>query len=140
MSGSVRRQWIYGGRFLEEHIEESAESDVYFNIARGRRPETKAGVSYKGRGFLGYDRLRRLFEHIYIHDDSTRMYYKTGRYSPERNVIELAGTWTNPYNGVLIHSRVEIRIDGPDRHTLTRYISDDEGPEFKDLEVVHIRK
>ena len=140
MSGSVQRQWIYGGRFLEEHIEESADSDIFLNEARARRPETKAGMVYHGRGLLGYDRLTGLFEHIYVHDDSTRMYYKAGRYSPERNVIELSGTWTNPNNGVLIHARVEIRIDGPDRHTLVRYINDDHGAEFKDLEVVHVRK
>ena len=96
MSGSIRRQWIYGGRFLEEHIEESSDSDVFLDDARGRRPETTAGAVHHGMGLFGYDRITGLFEHIHVHDDSTRMYYKTGRYSPERSVIELSGTWTIP--------------------------------------------
>ena len=140
LSANVRRQWIYGGRFLEEHIEERSDSDIFLNDARGRRPETLAGVVYHGRGLLGYDRLTGLYEHIYVHDDSTRMYYKTGRYLPDRNVIELSGTWTIPHNGVLVHARHEIQIESLDRHRLVRYISDESGSEFKDLEVVHVRK
>jgi hypothetical protein len=140
LSGKVRRQWIYGGRFLEEHIEEQSKSDVFLSDARGRRPETHAGVVYHGMGLFGYDRLTGLYKHVYVHDDSTRMYYKTGRYLPERNVIELSGTWTIPHNGVLVHARYEIQIESLDRHTLVRYISDEQGVEFKDLEVTHVRK
>ena len=61
------------------------------------------------------------------------MYYKTGRYDPARNVIELTGTWTIPHSGVLVHARHEIQIESPERHRLVRYISDEPVPDtFKD--------
>ena len=66
LAGSVHREWVFGGRFLEEHIEEHSDSDIYLNEARGRRPETHAGVVYHGMGLYGYDRLTGLYEHIYM--------------------------------------------------------------------------
>ncbi len=106
---------------------------------RGRRPIMKAGETYESLGYLGYDRLAGIFEHIWIHDDSTRMYYQRGRHGPSRNTIVLTGSWTDLYDGTYVLTRSELRVDGPDQHTLVRYISDEDTGEFKDLEVVFTR-
>ena len=67
--------------------------DIVLKKYRGRRPFMQAGKAYHGIGYLGYDRLKGIFEHTWLHDDSTRMYYSSGRYDTEQRTITLHGSW-----------------------------------------------
>lgn len=139
LKGTMERHWVLKGRFIEERTREVAEKTLRLAEFRGRRPVTEAGETYEGVGYLGYDRLAGIFEHIWIHDDSTRMYYKRGRYDPSGQTIVLTGSWTDPYDSTYVLARSELRVDGPDKHTIVRYISDEDTGEFKDMEIVFTR-
>ena len=139
VKGTMERCWTLKGRFIRENAGETAEKTVRLAEYRGRRPVLKAGQIYEGVGFLGFDRLAGIYEHIWVHDDSTRMYYSRGRYVSSSQSIILTGSWTDPYDGTYVLSRIEIKIGGPDRHTLVRYISDEDTGWFKDLEIEFIR-
>ena len=139
LSGTLERRWILKGRFIEERSKELAEQTLRLSEFRGRRPVTKRGEIYESVGYLGYDRLAGIFEHILIHDDSTRMYYRRGRFDPSREAIVLTGSWTDPYDGTYILSRCELNIADADRHIMVRYISDEDTGEFKDMEIVYTR-
>ena len=137
--GTMVRRWALKGRFIKEHAREIAEKTIRMTEYRGRRPVLIAGQMYEGMGFLGFDRLAGIYEHIWVHDDSTRMYYSRGRYEASTRKIILNGSWTDPYDGTFILSRIELKVDGPDQHTIVRYISDEDTGEFKDLEIVFKR-
>ena len=139
LQGTMQRRWVLKGRFIEERTTEMPEQSVVLSEFRGRRPLMQAGLSYHGVGYLGYDRLAGMFEHIWIHDDSTRMYYSRGRYDKNRSTLILRGTWTDPYDGTIIFSRNELTITNDTSHKLTRYISDTDTGEFRDLEIVFTR-
>ena len=139
LRGSMQRKWVMKGRFIEERTTEIPEQSVILSEFRGRRPFMQAGTRYHGVGYLGYDRLAGIFEHIWIHDDSTRMYYSRGRYDKNRSTLILSGSWTDPYDGTIIFSRTELIITDDDSHTVNRFISDTDTGEFRDLEIVYTR-
>jgi hypothetical protein len=127
------------GRFIKELSREIAEKTIRMAEYRGRRPVFKAGQIYEGMGFLGFDRLAGIYEHIWVHDDSTRMYYSRGRYEASSRTIILKGAWTDPYDGTYVLAHIELKIGGPDQHTIVRYISDEDTGKFKDLKIVFTR-
>jgi hypothetical protein len=139
VKGTMERRWALKGRFIKEHTREIAEKTIRMAEYRGRRPVLKAGQIYEGMGFLGFDRLAGIYEHIWVHDDSTRMYYGRGRYEASIRTIILNGSWTDPYDGTYVLARIELKIDGPDQHTIVRYISDEDTGKFKDLKIVFTR-
>ena len=65
--------------------------------------------------------------------------FRRPRFLPD-GTLEKPARITVFHNGVLVHARHEIQIESLDRHRLVRYISDESGGEFKDLEVLHVRK
>ena len=67
LRGTMQRRWVLKGRFIEERTTEKPEKSVVLSEFRGRRPLMKAGESYQGVGYLGYDRLAGIFEHVWIH-------------------------------------------------------------------------
>ena len=139
LRGTMQRRWILKGRFIEERTTEKPEKSIVLSEFRGRRPLMKAGESYQGVGYLGYDRLAGIFEHVLIHDDSTRMYYSRGRYDKTQSALILSGSWTDPYDGTYIFSRTELTLADDGTHTLKRFISDTDTSEFRDLEIVFTR-
>ncbi len=139
VKGTMERRWALKGRFIKEHTREIADKTVRLAEYRGRRPVLKAGQMYEGMGFLGFDRLAGIYEHIWVHDDSTRMYYSRGRYDASTRSIILNGSWTDPYDGTYVLSRIKLKVNGPDQHTIVRYISDEDTGKFKDMEIVFKR-
>ena len=138
--GTMIREWILRNRFVRESSIEISPKDIVLSEFRGRRPLLRAGTSYQGLGFLGFDRLAGVFEHVWMHDDSTRFYISKGRYKAASATLVLQGEWTDPFDGTIVTSRVELQFDQMDNHSYTRYITDLDTGEFKDLKITFTRK
>ena len=139
ISGQMERRWTLDGRFIKEQSVEMAVKTVELIEFRGRRPYMQAGKAFRGEGYLGFDRLAGIYEHLWMHDDSTRMYYSTGRFDQRKSILELRGSWTDPYDSTVIFSRTLLTILDKDNHKIIRYISDEDTGEFKDLEILFTR-
>ena len=123
--GRVVRNWILGGRFVEEWIEEFDDS---------------GDLVFQGVGLLGYDRFTGQYEYTHAFDGSTDTYQKVGRYDPARNVLSLSGKFTLFDSGIVILSRLEIAIHGPDEHIMTEYTRGEDGREIKEMEIRYTRR
>lgn len=121
--GSVRRQWMLNGRFLAE-----------------QRSENPTESAYRSLSFIGYNRMTALYEYVRMNTESTCMYFESGRFDPTTNVIRTSGSHTDPATGFVTQNRTEIEISGPDSHTVVSYATEEDGREYKLIEIIHIRK
>ena len=122
-TGTSTRTWKLLGRFLEERNENPSSSGTY-----------------RGIGFLGFDRATGLYENIWMNNQNSDMYMERGRYDPDSQTIHTSGRFSDPSNGIVVLNRTEITLGNADRHTLTGYSTHNDGREFKAIEVVYTRK
>ena len=123
LQGTVSREWVLGGRFLQETSENPTTTGVFMS-----------------QGYYGYNRATGLYQHVWMTTESTGVFSEVGRFDPSANVFRTAGTWTDPATGYVIWNATELKITGPDLHTLTGWVTGSDGQEFKEIEVVHTRK
>lgn len=121
--GSSTRDWWLNGRYLKEENENPA-----------------GNTTYRGIGFLGYDRASGLYQNVWMNNQTTDMYMESGRYNPDTKTIHTSGRFVDPTSGIVVLNRTEILIAGPDSHTLTGYSMHNNGREFKAIEVTYTRK
>lgn len=122
--GTARRRWMLKGLFLSEQ--------------RFENP-TGAGV-YRSLSFIGYNRMTALYEFVRMNTESTALSMETGRYDPVTDTIRLSGNHSDPATGFIIQTRTEIKVLDPDRHTVVIFVTEEDGLEFKEMEVLHTRK
>ena len=122
MKGKATREWVLGGRFLAEKAENPG-----------------AAGDFQGVGYLGYNGLTGLYETVFMSTDSTAMYFESGRYDPVSNLIRMTGQYQDPHTGFMTQSRTEISLGGPEGHTITGYVTREDGREYKEIEIVYTR-
>lgn len=122
--GTSTKQWVLDGRFLEE-------------IATSPNPD---GSTFHGRGYLGYNMLTGLYEYVFMMNERTVMTVETGRYDPVANVLRTRGYDTDAESGIIDLTTTEIKIESPDKHTLSGYNTGEDGQKVKTLEIVFTRK
>lgn len=124
LRGTARRQWVLGGRFVEEHAEN----------------ETSSGGRFHSVAYLGYNRKTQLYERFWMTNTWTGMFNERGRYDPDMNVIRTQGSEIDPTSGAVILTTSELKIDSPSRHVFTSYTTGTSGVRWKQLEIVYTRK
>jgi len=109
----TRRQWVAGGRYLEDTTEGT--------LAKSR---------YWRRGWLGYDNMIARYEWITIDEaNAGMMYYASRSGSGPGTDIDLLGTFVDQgvageaFVGKTVSMRTAIRIEGRDRHVIELYFT-----------------
>jgi len=109
----ARRQWVAGGRYLEDTTEGTLEQFRYWR-----------------RGWLGYDNMAARYEWVTIDEANAGMMRYTSRTgSGPAARIELLGTFVDQgvageaFAGKTVPMRTMILIEGPDRHVIELYFT-----------------
>ncbi len=109
----ARREWVGGGRYLQDTTEGKLEGSPYWR-----------------RGWLGYSNMDRHYEWVTIDAvNSEMMSYASATGSGPQTTINLTGVFTDQgvageaYAGKSIAMRTVIRIDSNDRHTIELYFT-----------------
>jgi hypothetical protein len=109
----TRRQWVAGGRYLEDTTE-----------------GTLAKSHYWRRGWLGYDNMAARYEWVTIDETNAGMMrYVSSTGSGPQTRIDLFGTFVDQgvageaFVGKTVPMRTLIRIESPDRHVIELYFT-----------------
>ena len=124
LTGTATRRWVLDERFIEERAEN----------------KTSSGGILRSLGYLGYNRLTQLYEHVWMLSAATGMFFERGRYDPESNLIRTTGVDTVPVTGAAVLTTTELKIESPDRHILSAYAIGADGIRWKQLEIIYSKK
>jgi len=124
-SGTATNEWVLGGRFVHGTFE---------------IPEMAGGPDFHGIAYTGYNKLKGVYESIWIDSLSTSVFMETGTYDPETKSFHFKGVQTDPMTGADKKTRSVIIIETTDRHTAKMYSVGPDGQENLDMEIVYTRK
>lgn len=121
--GSARSEWALGGRFVQTTFTGSFQ-----------------GMPFEGIGFVGYDNSTEQYEGFWIDNMGTMMLpLSKGSLNEEGNIFTMerpyddpSGAWTKMVDRTTIH--------GPDHHTFEMFFADDNGNEYKTLNIEYRRR
>lgn len=109
----THRQWVAGGRFLEDTTEGTIGKSRYWR-----------------HGWLGYDNMAARYEWVTIDETSAGMMQYASRSGlGSRTRIDLFGSFVDQglageaVVGMTVPMRTEIRIEGQDRHVMELYFT-----------------
>ena len=125
MSGTMRNEWILGGRFLQQTFE-------------GDGAEGPFG-KFEGRGFWGYNTATDKYEGVWIDNASTMMQVEQGHREGEGNIWTMVGELTNPQTGHTMSKRSVITLKDEDHHTMEMFFTGQDGNEHKSMEIEYAR-
>lgn len=126
-TGSIANEMIFNHRFL------FSETNVILNIGG-------QNIHYKGKGFIGYDTIKNVFQLVWLDSIHTGMTIGTGTYDEKRNVLEEKGHFTNPLLDGEREYRSEIQFTSSESYKITIYLTDSTGQEYKAIEIEFRRK
>jgi len=125
----TRREWVGGGRYLEDTTEGTLEGHRYWR-----------------RGWLGYNTMDRAYEWVTIDaSNAVMMIYAAPKASGPQRTINLFGSFTDQgvsgeaYAGKSVGMRTLIRIESPDRHTIELYLTPPGAREQLATRAVYVR-
>lgn len=124
LNGTASRRWILDGRFLEERAEQA----------------TQQGVPRRSTRYIGYDRGSELYELVWMTNEATAIFRERGRYDPDTNVFVTTGERISPVSGIVYLTSSELKIESPDRHRLSVFVTGTRGVRWKELEIIYTRK
>jgi|CXWL01.1.fsa_nt_gi hypothetical protein len=121
--GLAKFKWILGGRFLEQRF----IGDM-------------GGQKFEGLGYLGYDKLKKRYENIWMDSMSTTIFFAPGQWDEAGNTLKSEGTFSCPATGKTDEwFKSEWKLDGKDSQTFIMYGKDETGKEFKTMEMTYTR-
>jgi len=121
-TGTSDVKWIIDGRFLEI-------------TAIGTTKEQP----FKGMGITGYDNAEKKYKSVWIDNMGTGMMVANGTYDPSTKTFVEKGKFTNPVRGEESYRGVT-KIINDDKYTYEMYTAGPDGKEFRNLEIVYIKK
>lgn len=121
--GSVRRQWILGGRYMRENVRASSDMGIY-----------------EGLGYTGYNNLEGQYEMVWMDSESTAIYTETGSFDDATKILTTRGSHRDPVSGKVVHTRGLFDLSDPNRHTYIEYETGADGHERKSFEGVFTRR
>lgn len=104
MQGVMRTEWMLDGHYLDQRYEGEME-----------------GMPFHGRGTWGYDVAGQHFVGTWLDNMSTALSISRGRETPDGKGFLLQTLGTDPASGKPAEGFEEIRVENPDRHTMTVY-------------------
>lgn len=104
-SGTIKRQWILGNRFLEEHVS-------------GKGPD---GKDFDGCAVIGYDNVQKKYTYGWVSTMGTGISTGVGTYDADNKQFTFKTEGYCPLRQGKAEGREEIRIESNDKHVLTMY-------------------
>jgi hypothetical protein len=122
-AGKATYSWAHGGRYIMQDVQGEA-----------------MGMPFAGTGVMGYDRFNEEYFSVWFDNMSTGYMSSTGRCDASGKVFTMEGTYDDYWSGQKDKwSKSVLRIDGPDKHTLTMFDKAPDGTEYKSFELVYTR-
>lgn len=122
-TGHSSIELILGGRFLKQHSTHAIHEGVEFNLV----------------SIIGYDNYKKTFEGVWINDSGTGMSFFEGDADPAGKVIDMTGKVLVHEPGNIVWFRTVQRYVDENSWTMEMYLKDDEGREWKRMEMVFKR-
>jgi len=122
--GAAKYSWVLGGRFVRMDYQGDFMGD-----------------RFTGVGFLGYDKLSKQLQSVWMDDMSTAIVFMQGYGERDGKRMTWTGSMIDPMSGQKMHVREVVTIDSPDQHTLEwfhRY--DGTETELRTMKIVYTRK
>lgn len=121
--GTASHQWVLGGRFIKEDYKGSFH-----------------GKPFQGVGLLGYDNTQERFVNTWTDSMSTGIMVSEGKYDSEKKELRMTGEYTCPMTGETRAPLLVTRIESDKKHVFEMYEKDENGKEYKALEITYTRK
>lgn len=122
-TGTATNAWILDGRFVQMQVETTMNQQ-----------------SFKGMGFIGYDKIRKEYVSIWMDNVGTGIARATGTYDEGKGQLVETGTFSCPVTGdTQKEFRAEWKIVDEDTITYTMYETGDDGQQTKTMEVEYER-
>lgn len=122
--GTAEYSWIFDGRYLVQK-------------AKG---EMADGEAFRGRGILGYDKLKKQYTSVWIDSMTTSTMVTVGQCDPSGKIITMKGETVDPMTHKTMTERSVTRIINNDKHVYEMHRPGPDGKEFMSLEVTYTRK
>jgi hypothetical protein len=121
--GTETGESIHGGRFVRSSF------DGEWN-----------GEKFEGTALTGYDNARKKFVETWHDSMSTGIFVAYGDYDAATKTYTFHGEVADPaFPGTLTKVRQLVKVESPDRHTMTWYETRGTAPEMKTMEIVYTR-
>jgi hypothetical protein len=122
-TGINTNKMILGGRYLEQEM-------------NGKT----MGMKFQGKGTLGYDNVRKVFESTWIDNMGTGLTKAEGTWDPTTKTITDKGTMADPTSpGGTRPFRSVTKIADKNSYVFEMFTSGDDGKEFKMMEITYKR-
>lgn len=125
--GVAESKWILGGRFIAQEI-------------KGEPDESMGGMSFDGFGISGYDTIKKKHINLWIDNMSTVFMTSEGNCDESGKVFTFQSEFNCPMTKQEKKVRTVLRIINNNKHVFEMYDRDEDGKEFKSLEVTYTRK
>ena len=119
--GTSETTWMMGGRYLR-------------NSVKGM----SMGQPFEGTGFMGFDNGKQAYQTIWMDNMGTGMMIGEGTYDPGTKTLTDHGRFTDPMIGQRSYRGVITFIDD-DHHSYELYVADENGKEFRMMEIMYTR-
>lgn len=121
--GSSSIEWILDGRFLQQNF-------------KGEW----AGQGFEGLGILGYDNVKQEYVSVWLDSMHTGIAEATGSYSEQSKSLNDEGVASCPISPTKTRNyRSEWKVLNKDKTVFTMYMKDEQGKEFKSMEIAYKR-
>lgn len=120
---TAESKWVLGGRFVREEVE----------------GEFMEGMRFEGFGMTGYDNLKKKYTSVWTDNMSTGMMISEGSCDASGKVFKFNGASMDPMTGKEKTYKWTIRIVNNDKYVSEMHTVDEDGKEFKSMEITYTR-
>jgi hypothetical protein len=117
------RKMILGGRFLYEDYEGHV-----------------LGKPYRGTSLTGYDQAKNAYTAVWVDSISTGIMATTGTGDSTGKAFTFNGAYRDPIAGRMRRTRATLRLINKDAYVIEMSFIEDDGKEFKTLEIDYKRR
>ena len=121
MEGTSESRWVMGGRYIEEHF-----NGTFF------------GAPFEGRGYTGYDNVKKQYWSTWIDNMSTGIMTSTGKRDGKAWTFQ--GTMADPMTARDNTIDMKITVADADHHTMEMWGPGPDGKVGKTMEIAYTRK
>lgn len=121
--GTSEIKWILGGRFLQQDVK---------GVAMGQ--------PFEGRGTLGFNNVKKVYESTWIDNMSTAMMKGSGTYDATAKTLTENGMVTDCQEGKDKPFRTVTSFKDKDHFTYESYVPGPDGKEYLGMKIAYSRK
>ncbi|MEZ4846657.1 MAG: DUF1579 domain-containing protein [Bdellovibrionota bacterium] len=124
MTGTSENTWVLGGRYLK---------------AKAMGEASKDWPAFEGIGFTGYDNVKQEYTSIWMDNMTTSAMTATASFDDKAKTLTEKGTYHCPMKKSEQTYRSIWKVKGKDAYQYVSYMQDDNGKEYKAMEIEYRR-